>query len=347
VLSDSRGRLYEKNGLEIRPLGGLFAGPGGEVFEQIAATAVKQDAWGGEGEDSGGVSEPEDFESRDNVRATPCPTRQDPLRKTSAFTVLFPEPGILRQVSWMRFRTLLWPLMSHPEKLRAEHRLACHVQVYEAGRRITTGQLARLVTGYEHDGVQFRPLTGRAAAALGLPGADSERSDAEREATPAEILSGECVFRLQLARDPTAGADEGDGGVGPESGRAGANGDMPMKGQPRRHIPEKYLKPWEFRLSREEAVYDLNQEARRSRRPISSLARRVRWFLNGRRSLRKWMALISGKPLEEQLWSVRPPDGSLTHPAVRGWAEEMLTAAGYDSGCMLLEWEVFWRRKGI
>jgi hypothetical protein len=62
--------------------------------------------------------------------------------------------------------------------------------------------------------------------------------------------------------------------------------------------------------------------------------------------LRKWQILLCGKGFDEQLWAVRPPDGGLTHRAVRQWAARTLELAGYQPGVMLLEWEIFWRRKG-
>jgi len=65
------------------------------------------------------------------------------------------------------------------------------------------------------------------------------------------------------------------------------------------------------------------------------------------RRLKKWRVMLGGKSLEHQLWTVTPPRGFAYHPAVRRWAAETLTAAGYDPAHMLAEWEVFWRRKGL
>jgi hypothetical protein len=33
--------------------------------------------------------------------------------------------------------------------------------------------------------------------------------------------------------------------------------------------------------------------------------------------------------------------------AIKDWARSTLALAGYESQSMLLEWEVFWRRKGV
>ncbi len=113
----------------------------------------------------------------------------------------------------------------------------------------------------------------------------------------------------------------------------------------RRVIPEAFMRPWELRLSREEAIYDMHAEGRRSR--ILSLVERVRNKLDEAAELRKWHVMLAGKSADEQLWAVRPPRGGLTDPLVREWARRTLEGAGYDAASMLAEWEIFWRRKGI
>lgn len=110
-------------------------------------------------------------------------------------------------------------------------------------------------------------------------------------------------------------------------------------------IPEAFMRPWELRLSREEAIYDMHAEGRRSR--ILSLVERVRNKLDEAAELRKWHVMLAGKSADEQLWAVRPPRGGLTDPLVREWARRTLEGAGYDAASMLAEWEIFWRRKGI
>jgi hypothetical protein len=76
---------------------------------------------------------------------------------------------------------------------------------------------------------------------------------------------------------------------------------------------------------------------------LRRLARWHRWHS----ALRKWQVLLCGKNFDEQLWAVRPPVGGLTHGAVRQWAERTLELGGYEPRTMLLEWEIFWRRKGV
>lgn len=111
-------------------------------------------------------------------------------------------------------------------------------------------------------------------------------------------------------------------------------------------IPEQWIKPWEFQTSREEALYDMRASAS-SPGFIRSL---TNWFGSRsawREAWRKWQALLSGKSFDEQLWAVRPPPGMIARPAVRDWALQTLEHAGYDLRVMLVEWEIFWRRKGL
>jgi len=115
-------------------------------------------------------------------------------------------------------------------------------------------------------------------------------------------------------------------------------------------IQEQWIKPWEFQISREEALYDM-RAARFSRGGLLAFIRSLtRWFGHRpawREAGRKWQALLAGKSLDEQLWDVRPPRGMIARPAVRDWALQTLERAGYDPRVMLAEWEIFWRRKGL
>lgn len=111
-------------------------------------------------------------------------------------------------------------------------------------------------------------------------------------------------------------------------------------------IPEQWIKPWEFQISREEALYDM----RIASSPHSALLAFIRGLTNWfgyRQSWRKWQTLLSGKSLDEQLWAVRPPRGMIDRTAVRNWARQTLERAGYDARVMLGEWEILWRRKGL
>lgn len=110
-------------------------------------------------------------------------------------------------------------------------------------------------------------------------------------------------------------------------------------------IPEQWIKPWEFQISREEALYDMR--AASSRGVLRDFVHSLTRGFGNRPDLRKWQALLAGKSLDEQLWAVRPPRGMIARPPVRDWARQTLERAGYDPRMMLAEWEIFWRRKGL
>jgi hypothetical protein len=63
--------------------------------------------------------------------------------------------------------------------------------------------------------------------------------------------------------------------------------------------------------------------------------------------LQKWQALLSGKSLDDQLWAVRPPQKAFQVKPIKDWVRSALALAGYEPQSMILEWEVFWRRKGV
>jgi hypothetical protein len=110
-------------------------------------------------------------------------------------------------------------------------------------------------------------------------------------------------------------------------------------------IPEQWIKPWEFQINREEALYDMR--AASSRGGLRDFVRSLAHGFGHRPALRKWQALLAGKSLDEQLWAVRPPRGMIARLPVRDWARQTLERAGYDPRVMLAEWEIFWRRKGL
>jgi len=111
-------------------------------------------------------------------------------------------------------------------------------------------------------------------------------------------------------------------------------------------IPEQWVKPWEFQISREEALYDMLAAASSRSAPLAFIRGLTDRF-GHRQAWRKWQALLAGKSLDEQLWAVRPPRGLISSAAVRDWARQMLEQAGYDPRVMLAEWEIFWRRRGL
>ncbi|HEU0178990.1 MAG TPA: hypothetical protein VFV58_32395 [Blastocatellia bacterium] len=115
-------------------------------------------------------------------------------------------------------------------------------------------------------------------------------------------------------------------------------------------IPEQWIKPWEFQISREEALYDMRAAAISRTGLLAFIRSLTNWFGHRaawREAWRKWQALLAGKSFDEQLWAVRPPRGTIGRPAVRDWALRTLERAGYDTRVMLVEWEIYWRRKGL
>jgi hypothetical protein len=141
---------------------------------------------------------------------------------------------------------------------------------------------------------------------------------------------------LQLASDPTADETE------LENPAPAPNIPSALKTS----IPERFLKPWEFHLSREEALYNLSCASTFFGALSAALGRLIH-CLAFRNELRRWQVLLSGKSVDEQLWTVRPPRGGLSHRFTRQWAQHTLELAGYDPHAMLMQWEIFWRRKGL
>jgi len=242
-----------------------------------------------------------------------APSSQAPGR------VYFAEPGKSVIVRYGDFQPMLKPQMAHPERLRESHRLACFLQVYEALVRQPSAMLAA---------ARFLPLTTETEAKLALPPAKTEAPAVEPRSEL--VLPNQRFFRLRMKSDPTR-----DPITGPCTRRQ--NERLPM----RRSIPERYLNAWGFRFSREEVLYDMNQCGVLAR--LAEILRR--WLARG--EFRKWRAMLAGKPVDDQLFAVRPPAGGLACEKVREWASRTLGTAGYEPGVMLVEWEIFWRRKGL
>ncbi|MBI4491098.1 MAG: hypothetical protein HY694_18605 [Deltaproteobacteria bacterium] len=368
ILRDDRGRLYEKIGEQIRPLHKLVSGPSGEILELVPSGEPIPEARGPV------VNQPyADFDEKADDEMHPGGHHEEqhvnssqsrPVAETGAANAkpapcrkLFPDPGQGRVVRLGDFKSMLAPQLAHPERLRDTHRLACYLQVYEATTAQRLESLAAAVLGDPGRVSQLQPLTERIAHQLGLMALLRSRprvpSNFPREARL--LLPYERVFRLQPAQDPTA--DD----VTPPDRHPPKNlqtretiippamphsaPTMEPSGQ-KKAIPERFLNPREFTSTREEVLYDMNVTAIFSGW-LSSLRRRLKGWIGGRREWKRWRALLYGKTVDEQLWAIRPPKGGLSHPAIRDWAWKTLEAAGYEPRAMLLEWEIFWRRKGV
>jgi hypothetical protein len=153
------------------------------------------------------------------------------------------------------------------------------------------------------------------------------------------------VFGLIVANDPTADVSAFKKNTGTSHDRGTAKKkDEASAPERKAEIPAAFIKEWEFKISRDEALYDMqNQSALAS---IRQFLNRLRLFKQSG-EVRKWQVLRTGKSSDEQLWGVRPPRYMLAHPFIREWLRKTLESAGYDSEKMASEWEIFWRRKGL
>ena len=261
---------------------------------------------------------------------------------------LFPEPGCPLVVRWNEFRSLLASQLAHPERLREGHRVAVHAQVYEVAAPQSIADLAETVIGDRSRSSEFAILTDTLVCLLGL----ARRLPPPRLRRPYQHADGdqlmvdERIVRLALTTDPTAiGERSADASsTRPQPAPAPAAAATPPMRTRRESIPQPFTKPWEFKVSREEVLYELtrgNTIGRLVRSWLEALGSR----LNGRLEHRRWEALRLGKSLDEQLWSIRPTRRALADRGVRQWASKTLEQAGYNAETMLLEWEIFWRRK--
>jgi hypothetical protein len=325
ILRGENDEFYERIGNRIRRLRTLTAGPNGEVID-IASTDV-----------------PEQQSARAAMQE-PSTKPENPPRAASAsasFRRLLPEPGQWRVVPFGAFKPMLAPQLAHPERLREVHRLPCHASVFEVTAPQQIEQLGKTILGEAAAG-QLQLLTPPVAMQLQL-GSVLPPPQLHSGARPHGIvLPGDRVFHLRLTNDPTAdetAPERGPAGVNPGYNAASAQG---LK----TNIPDGFVRHWEFQISREEALYDLCY-ASTFFGSLGSKLRRLVHCVVFRREFRKWQILLSGKTADEQLWSVRPPRGGLTHRFIEAWAQSALQLAGYDSRNMLTEWQIFWRRKGV
>jgi hypothetical protein len=323
ILSDESGRLYEKLGRQVRPVHRLASGPAGELIEMIPADRSNLRVVA---PPATVVDKPATLKPKVSIKAAENRTESARHRK------LFNEPGQWRVVTWGEFKEILAPQLAHPERLRDTYRLPCYVQVVETNRDVTIDELAEEFSTKEARPKPLYFLTDEIAAKLELtsllPPVPARTTSAR---APNILLAHERVFRLLVANDPTV--DVGSFKKQEPSGTA-------LK----KSIPNSFIKEWEFKISREEALYDISDRSLFS--ALRKFARRLRVFKQ-HSEFRKWQVLITGKSIDDQLWSVRPPANMLGHTFVREWVKKTLELGGYDSESMIREWEIFWRRKGV
>jgi len=340
ILRGENDELYEKIGGRIWRLRRLASGPHGEILDvpESAARPAPPRAR---------VATARVFDEEKQAPTVTVEAESAVETSAPALRSLLPEPGQWRVICFGSFKQMLAPQLAHPERLRDVHRLPCYVQVYEATAPQKFEALARAICGDKASLSDVQPLTHALVMQLQLApllSAPARIPPSARRETGV-VLPGERVFRLQLANDPTAEEPspktlEPAAVVQPSSDKR-ASAPAALKTA----IPESFLKPWEFHASREEALYDLSCA---STFPgwLGGKLRRLVHCLAFRNELRRWQVLLSGKSIDEQLWSVRPPRGGLTHRFVQSWAKNAIELAGYDPRNMLTEWQIFWRRKG-
>jgi hypothetical protein len=298
---------------------------------------------------------------------TPEPEKHRDYRK------VFAEPGIRLRIPFGQVNHELAAQLKQPERLKDDDPVECYAQIYEAQ---CTMPVARIAAAELGDGAlqsQLHPLTRDRAERLGAPQLfKPTRYPFETRASTRQIYAGQRVYRLWPVFDPTEERKEnpaGQNAASQESSRrdGSARTTKPDHSEtrnpnsafsiPRRQIPRSYLNPMQFKYSREEVLYDM-KSALGTLPPESGAL--TRWLfiyplrllkvlataLVSRGRMKKWRAMLKGKTLDEQLWTVTPPRGFSYHPTVRRWAEETLARAGYDPQPTLVEWEIFWRRRG-
>jgi hypothetical protein len=226
------------------------------------------------------------------------------------------------------------------------------VQVYEirVPQSLTSLTAAIFADGEKGQG-HLEKLTEVLASRLGLTEylEMQPRSPGCEIRIPGLLTPFERLVSLRIREDPTAvtnprqQAQNGLFGVSPEG--MSEIQRVPVQ-RPKSEVPERYLKPWEFRLSRDEAVYDM-QHTQPAPSALTRWILRLTTGVTFADELQRWRVLLSGKSLDEQLWGIRPPKNSFSQPDIRQWVLNTLQQAGYDAQTMMLEWEIFWRRKGL
>jgi hypothetical protein len=343
------------HGQQLRPLGKLVSDEHGRIFEvqpareaQLAATEHPRAS----------ASEPEQIRlasttnnsHRTETISRPARPQGIQTEPSPAYRAIVADPGLYLQLPWAHVKNELAPYLRHPEKLRDHDVLECHAQIYEAQRTLSAAELATLALGDAALASQLQPLTQAKARILGAPQLfKPTREPFETHATSRQIYAGQRVYRLWPVFDPTIERDNTSGRPSVASAKNAAT--------LRNQIPQQYLNPLQFKYSREEVLYDM-QGLLGTLPPESGalacwlfvyplrLLKALVTLIASSRRMKKWRVMLGDKKPDERLWAITPPHSFSYHPTVRRWAEEILTQAGYDAGHMLVEWEIFWRRKG-
>ena len=361
ILRDGTGKLYEKIGDYVRPVHQLFTGARGEMIDlapvrdvtppPVAATLAKEQEHtstsSGELLPAGATDQCARVDSDAGEHAPQRPFR-DLARR------LVPEPGLWRLVRYADFIDAITPQLADPRRLQPGHQLACYVQIYELATMLSSAVLEDAAARELGSAGKLLPLSYDLCRrfALSLPRPAFAVAATQRVYAPDMVPAGARFITLRVALDPTAEV-AAPPRVQPDFAAPRTNAspqDAPPTSAiapasaPRTSIPEEFVKPWDLRLSRDEAVYDMTLATGRGawRRFLDRLFDRV-----SRRDMTKWHALLVGKTPDQQLWAVKPPRGSLGDARIRRWVEQTLQVGGYDVARMQVEWEIHWRRQGL
>jgi hypothetical protein len=358
--------LYENLGRQIRPIHQLASGQFGEVIDLVPAASSRPGMLAApDGPRAVETSTPANAQSNpdeavarnaDSGKSSFVPlqqTQQTQQQSTPAsHRKLFADPGQWRVLWWGEFKEILAPQLAHPERLKDTYRLPCYVQVLEIERTVSIEELAAVYKSNNERPARLYFLTDEIAAKLDLvlPLRPAPLQTTRRE--PNTLLAHERVFRLVAANDPTIDVLNVKNKLQTSSLKTevevarlpkveSASAAVSLK----EDIPLRFVKENEFKVSREEVLYDMHAKPTLSDW-IRGFCRRLRIFKLRNESM-KWQALLAGRTVDEQLWAVRPPIGIWTNSLIREWATKTLELGGYDARKMIVEWEIFWRRKGL
>ena len=360
ILSDEQGRLYEKLGRQIRPINQLASGPFGEVIDLVPVAQQAQRTSVSTVENPATASEQSKTDTQEKSFAVTESgktkiDKEDHLASQHAggigYRKLFADPGQWRVVWWGEFKEILARQLAHPERLRDTYRLPCYVQVIETERTVAIEELATIYKSENKTHSPLYLLTEDLAAKLDLI-LPLRPAPAVGTARPQNtLLAYERVFRLVAANDPTIDVGSIKSKLQSTSSTTESH-EIKKDTEPsakapvlKDTIPSRFMKDWEFKLSREEASYDMKAKPTLGELILKACQRLN--FFKRRQQIRKWQTLLAGKSADEQLWAVRPPAGMVADSFVRVWAEKTLELSGYDSRKMMTEWEIFWRRKSF
>jgi hypothetical protein len=351
ILRDASGNLYEKVGDYVRPVNQLFTGSRGEMIdlapirdvthETAVPSASSHGQWGAAGRSvaSSAADPGEGYVGAEQDDAPPRPGEQRGEHSLGELVRrLTPEPGLWRLVRYADFIDVITPQLADPRRLQPRHQLACYLQMYESGTTMPISVLEDAAARELGKAGKLIPLSYDLCRKFGLslPRPAFALASARQVYSPGIAPAGARFMTLRVALDPTA-----------EAAAPPSTSDAPMAVTTptlKTSIPEEFSKPWDLRLSRDEALYDMTLAASRGawQRLLDSLLNRI-----SGRNMKKWHALLFGKSPDQQLWDVKPPKGGLRDARIRCWVEQTLQLGGYDVARMLAEWEIHWRRRGL